>query len=139
MNVDRPPLRARYLRRLGTFTIMWLTVAFPVAMIHLFAIGFRDTADSPAISTSQALAAVASNPLGPWAGHAVRVVQFPNAGLRLFNPTHALGLTAVFVMLVFAGVYANNRAIRWTIVALFAVFLPVWYGYGFILIADGML
>lgn len=136
---DRSRSRTKYLRRLGTFMVMWLTVAFPVAMIHLFSIGFQDTEDGTAITVTQALGAAAANPLGPWAGHAVRLTQFPNAGLRLFNMSYALGLTLVFVILVASGTYANRRPIRWPIVVLFALFLPVWYGCGFMLIADGLM
>lgn len=128
-----------YLFRLAWFIIMWLVVAFPLGMIHLAAIGLKDTPGSPAMTTRQGLTAAAANTLGPWAGHAVRAADFPNAGLRGFNLGTALGLSLMFVMLMGIGVVAELRLIRWIIVVLFAVFLLVWYGYGFYLIADGML
>jgi hypothetical protein len=59
--------------------------------------------------------------------------------LRGFDLTIALGLSVLFVMLVGIGVAAEYRIIRWTARVLFAVLLPVWYGYGLYLIADGML
>jgi hypothetical protein len=71
-NPERTP--KQYAFRLTGFAAMWLVVAFPFAMIHLAAIGLRDTPGSPAITTRQGLTAAAANPLGPWAGHVVRNV-----------------------------------------------------------------
>jgi len=134
-----PAARTKHLLRLSLFAIMWAVVAVPTALFHLFSAGFMDTPGSIPISSVQAVTAAAANTLGPWAGHAVHAVDFPNAGLRSFKASYALGLTAVFVILVLAGTFPDHRPIRWTAVALFALYLPIWYGYGFFLIIDGMM
>ncbi len=140
-NADTPTFPARPLsfKRLKWFAIVWIGIGVIVGLVHLNAIGLNDTPEGPAISVTQGFAAAGANMLGPWSGHIVRVVNFPNAGLRSFSMLGALGLTVTFVILIGAGYVLRQRPARWTVFSLFLLLMPVWYGYGFYLIADGSL
>jgi len=125
--------------RWKVFVVLWLALAAPAAFLHVSAIGLVDTPGATPVSAVHGLTAAVANPLGPWAGHIVRTVQFPNAGMRGFSLPAAIALTAIFGLLAVVGMRARRRAIRWTAAGLFALLMPIWYGYGFYLIADGML
>ena len=102
-------------------------------------VGLIDTPGQQPITGAQGLTAAVANTLGPWAGHVVRVVDFPNAGLRSFMLFPALTLTALVVVLVAVGLRSRQTVCQRICLALFAALMLVWYGYGFLLIADGLL
>ncbi len=126
-------------RRLKWFVFVWLLFGLPIGLVHVSAIGLVDTPGATPVSATHGIAAAGANFFGPWSGHLARVVQFPNAGLRNFNLALALGLTAAFCILAGVGLLVEHRAVRWAALILFAVLMPIWYGYGFLLIADGLL
>ena len=63
-------------------------IGLPFTILHLTA-----RPDDAVISPLQRLAAAMANGFGPWGGALVRLVDFPNAGLRTFSWLAAIGLT----------------------------------------------
>lgn len=121
------------------FLVMWLLPGCLVAWLHFQAIGLGDTPGSDPITLTQAATAALGNTLGPWAGHVVRFVDFPNAGLRSFNAVAAIALTLLYAGLAVTGMRTDRGALRRACFAAFFVATLAWYGYGFYLISDGML
>jgi hypothetical protein len=126
-------------RRWMPYLLVWLSPALLTGFFHLKAIGLVDTPGGPTLTALHGVVAVFANMLGPWAGLIVALVDFPNAGLRSFNVFAAVGLTALYAVNVFVGVLAERTLQRRILYAQFLVLTLVWYGYGFYLIADGLL
>lgn len=121
------------------YLIVWLAPALATGFFHLNAIGRTDTPGGYEITALQGITAVIANTLGPWAGHIVAAVDFPNAGLRSFNGFAALGLTLLYLTSAGAGILAERRLQRRVLLVQFVLLTLAWYGYGFYLIADGLL
>ncbi len=93
----------------------------------------------PAVTWLQGIVAIFANMAGPWAGHVVALVDFPNAGLRSFNILAAIGLTIVYTSNVLIGSVVQHPVQRRILFGQFLALTVAWYGYGFYLIADGLL
>ncbi|HNQ90764.1 MAG TPA: hypothetical protein PKM73_19285 [Verrucomicrobiota bacterium] len=109
-------------------------ISLPFTLLHLVA-----RPDDAPISGVQHVAAALSNYFGPWGVALVRLVDFPNAGMRSFRWTLALGLTVLGVALVAMARGLDRRWAQWLSAGAWAVFVLVWFVVGFGQIADGLL
>ena len=75
---------------LAVFAGIGLIVSVPFVIVHLVA-----APDDAPITPLQHVVAALANFFGPWGAAIVRLVDFPNAGLRSFSWTLAAGLTIV--------------------------------------------
>lgn len=121
------------------YLTVWLTPALLTGFLHLNAIGLVDTPGSSAITPLHGIVAALANVGGPWAGHIVAAIDFPNAGLSGFNGLAALGLTLLYITSAGAGMLAERRLQRRLLLGQFVLLTLGWYGYGFSLITDGLL
>jgi hypothetical protein len=121
-------------RVLAVYAITGLVIGLPFTILHLIA---RPN-DAPITALQHVTAAVA-NFFGPWGVAIVRLVDFPNAGLRSFSWALAAGLTLLGVVLLVLPLRIRNR--RWQILlsVLWGLFVVVWFGVGFTQIAAGLL
>ena len=109
-------------------------IGLPFTILHLTA-----RPDDAVISPLQRLAAAMANGFGPWGGALVRLVDFPNAGLRTFSWLAAIGLTLAGGLLLALPPRARGRLAQASLAAAWTVFLVIWFGTGFAQIADGLL
>jgi hypothetical protein len=119
---------------LVVFGVIALVVSLPFVAIHLMA-----APDDAPITPLQHVVAALANYFGPWGVTIVRLVDFPNAGLRSFSWALAAGLTLVGMALLIATLMTKGRALQIVLCAMWGFFLVVWFGVGFIQIADGLL
>ena len=119
---------------LTVFAVIALVVSLPFVILHLAA-----APDDAPITPLQHVAAALANYFGPWGVVIVRLVEFPNAGLRSFSWALAAGLTLLGVVLFVLPLRIRSR--RWQILlsVLWGLFVVVWFGVGFTQIADGLL
>lgn len=121
-------------KMLSIYGAILLVVSLPFVFIHLAA----GPDDAPISPLQHAVAALA-NYLGPWGIAAVRLVDFPNAGMRSFSWILAVGLTVLALLLVAVPLRIRNRLVQRVCAILFALFLVVWFSVGLMQIADGLL
>jgi len=121
-------------RLLTTYGVIALAISLPFTILHLIA-----RPDDAPITPLQHVTAAAANFFGPWGVVIVRLVDFPNAGLRSFSWTLAVGLTLVGGVLVALGARMTNRPWQYVLVGLWAIFSMVWFGVGLTQIASGLL
>jgi hypothetical protein len=123
-------------RILVRYAAIALVVSLPFVIIHLLA-----RPDDAPITPIQHLGAAVANFFGPWGVALVRLVDFPNAGLRSFSWALAIGLTLVGGLLVWmgAGIRAEARLPRYALMLVWGMFVAVWFGIGLGQIADGLL
>ena len=119
---------------LTVFAVIALVVSLPFVILHLAA-----APDDAPITPLQHIVAALANYFGPWGVAIVRLVDFPNAGLRSFSWELVAGLTLLGVVLLVLPLRIRNR--RWQILlsVLWGLFVVVWFGVGFTQIADGLL
>ncbi len=125
MNFGRPPAR---------YAITALVISLPFTILHIIA-----QPDDAPITPLQHWAAAIANYFGPWGVVLVRLVDFPNAGLRSFNWAWAIGLTVIGGLLLVLATRITNRLGQILLTALWGVFVLVWFGMGLTQIADGLL
>jgi hypothetical protein len=111
-----------------------LAISAPFTILHLVA-----NPDDAAITPLQHLAAAIGNYFGPWGVALVRIVNFPNGGLRSFSWQISIGLTIVGVLLGFAAYRVRKRGARYALLGFWAAFAVVWFTVGFVQIASGLL
>lgn len=116
------------------FLIMAGMISVPFVWIHLAAA----PDDAPITPVQHAVAALA-NYCGPWGVAMVRLVDFPNAGLRSFSWPLALGMTLIGGLLVALALKTRQRWGQILLTALWGLFLVLWFGTGLFQIADGLL
>ncbi len=87
----------------------------------------------------QDCAGARANFFGPWGVVLVRLVDFPNAGLRSFNWAWAIGLTVIGSLLLALASRIPRRPAQLLLTALWAVFGVIWFGVGLTQIASGLL
>jgi hypothetical protein len=116
------------------YTIFALAIGLPFAIIHLIA-----RPDDAPITPLQHVTAAFANFFGPWGVAIVRVVDFPNAGLRSFSWVLAVGLTLIGGFLIVLGIRTKGRYLQYLLMGFWALFTVVWYGVGLRQIADGLL
>lgn len=114
--------------------VIMLVISVPFVVIHLTA-----APDDAPITPPQHLVAALANFFGPWGVAIVRLVDFPNAGLRSFSWVSAVGLTCFGGLLLCLVLTVKGRARQVPLTVLWGLFLVVWFGVGLTQIADGLL
>jgi hypothetical protein len=116
------------------FSLIALVISLPFVVIHLAA-----APDDAPISPLQHVAAAFANCFGPWGVIIVRLVDFPNAGLRSFSWALGAGLTLLGAVLVILPLKLHNRSWQILLSVLWGLFVTVWFGVGLTQIASGLL
>lgn len=111
-----------------------LALAVPFSLLHLVA-----APDDAPISAVQHVAAALANFFGPWGVALVRLVDFPNAGMRSFSWPLAAGLTLGGALLLALLLKIRRRSWQITLSIFWGFFVLVWFGVGLRQIADGLL
>lgn len=119
---------------LAVFGIIALVVSLPFVVLHL-----RAAPDDAPITPLQHIVAASANYFGPWGVAIVRLVDFPNAGLRSFSWALAAGLTLLGAALLILLLRTQKRPWQILLSVLWGLFLVVWFGVGLRQIADGLL
>ena len=114
--------------------IAGLVISLPFTIIHLIA-----RPDDAPITPLQHITAAFANFFGPWGVAIVRVVDFPNAGLRSFSWALAVGLTVLGGSLILLSLRMKNRYLQYVFIAFWALFTLVWFAVGLRQIASGLL
>jgi hypothetical protein len=121
-------------KMLWIYVAILVTVSLPVTAVHMLA-----RPDDAPISPMQHLVAALANFFGPWGVLIVRVVDFPNAGLRSFSLTLAVALTLVGAGLIALPFVVKKRFVQYSCITVWFVFVTVWFAIGLRQIADGLL
>ena len=119
---------------LSVFALIALVVSLPFVAIHLTA-----APDDAPITPLQHVTAALANYFGPWGVAIVRLVDFPNAGLRSFSWTLAAGLSLLGTALLILPVKVHKRPWQILLSVFWGLFVVVWFGVGLRQIADGLL
>ncbi|MCU0981519.1 MAG: hypothetical protein MUF25_20405 [Pirellulaceae bacterium] len=119
--------------RLIWYAVSSLVISLPFTAIHLLA-----KPDDAPITPLQHVAAAIANFFGPWGVALVRLVDFPNAGMRSFSWAWAIGLTMIGGLFLVLATLIAGRLKQLLLTALWAVFVVVWFGVGLMQIADGL-
>jgi uncharacterized membrane protein YphA (DoxX/SURF4 family) len=119
---------------LTVLTVVALVISLPFVIIHLMA-----APDDAPITPLQHVVAALANYFGPWGVTIVRLVDFPNAGLRSFNWALAAGLTLLGAALFILPLQIKIRSWQILLSVLWGIFVVVWFGVGLRQIADGLL
>jgi len=118
----------------AVFGVIALVVSLPFVILHLLA-----APDDAPITPLQHVVAALANYFGPWGVAIVRLVDFPNAGLRSFIWALAAGLTLLGSALLILPLRIKNRSWQILLSVLWGLFVAVWFGVGLRQIADGLL
>lgn len=121
-------------RLLAVLTVVLLVVSEPFMLVHLMA-----APDDAPITPLQHVVAALANFFGPWGVAIVRLVDFPNAGLRSFSWVLAVGLTLVGTGLLVLLLKSTRRGWQIALTVVWGLFLIIWFGVGLGQIADGLL
>ena len=119
---------------LAVFVGILLAVSVPFVIVHL-----RAAPDDAPITPLQHVVAALANFFGPWGVAIVRLVDFPNAGLRSFSWVLAIGLTLLGAGLLVLLLKITRRGWQIALTVVWGLFLVVWFGVGLRQIADGLL
>jgi len=119
---------------LAIFGIIALTISLPFVTIHVMA-----APDDAPITPLQHVAAALANYFGPWGVAVVRLVDFPNAGLRSFSWALAVGLTLLAAALLLLASKVHSHPWQILLTVFWGLFVAVWFGVGFTQIASGLL
>jgi hypothetical protein len=119
---------------LARYVIAGLVISLPFTVIHLIA-----KPDDAPITPLQHIMAAFANFFGPWGVAIVRVVDFPNAGLRSFSWALAVALTVIGGLLILVSIRMKHRYVQYLFIALWALFTMVWFTVGLRQIASGLL
>jgi len=117
-----------------TFAVIGLAVSLPFVIMHLMA-----APDDAPITPLQHVVAAVANYFGPWGVAIVRLVDFPNAGLRSFSWTLAAGLTVLGAALLVLALRIRNRPWQILLSLVWGLFVAIWFGVGLTQIAGGLL
>jgi hypothetical protein len=118
----------------AVFGVITLVISLPFVIIHLIA-----APDDAPITPLQHLVAAVANYFGPWGVTIVRLVDFPNSGLRSFNWALAVGLTLLGATMLILASKAHRHLWQVLLSVLWGLFVIVWFGVGLRQIADGLL
>jgi hypothetical protein len=119
---------------LAGYAITGLVISVPFTIIHLLA-----NPDDAPITPLQHIMAAGANFFGPWAAAIVRLVDFPNAGLRSFSWLEAFGMTLLGGVLVVLAMRIAKQCVQIVLATGWVLFSIAWFGIGFRQIADGLL
>jgi len=126
--------RTRARKTLWCYAIIFVVVSFPFSFLHLAA-----NPDDARITPLQHLAAAAANCSGPWGVLMVRLVDFPNAGLRAFSWPVAVGMTLLGCVLIGLPLWFRLPALQLLCAFLWGFFTIAWFLVGLTQIASGLL
>ena len=121
-------------RLLAPYVFIALAISLPFTIIHLVA-----NPDDAPISSLQHVTAAVANYFGPWGVAIVRLVDFPNAGLRSFRWTLAISLTLIGAAILVLAPRTSKRPLKILLGIAWSLFVVVWFGVGLRQIADGLL
>ena len=122
-------------KKLGrVYGIAFVAISVPFSVLHLLA----KPDDAPISALQHAVAALA-NYFGPWGVAILRLVDFPNAGMRSFSWGLAIGMTLLGGLLVALARQKVRLPGQLLLAALWAGFTLVWFVVGMTQIADGLL
>lgn len=116
------------------YAIIGFVIGLPFAIIHLMA-----SPDDAPITPLQHVTAAPANFFGPWGVAIVRLVDFPNAGLRSFSWTLAIGMTLIGAVILMLASRIAKRPQQILLGVAWLLFLVAWFGVGLRQIADGLL
>jgi hypothetical protein len=116
------------------YPVTFVVISLPFTIIHLMA----RPDDSP-ITLMQHIAAAFANFFGPWGVAIVRLVDFPNAGLRSFSWVLAIGLTLLAGILILLPMRVKCRRVQLFVTGCWVLFAIVWFAVGLNQIASGLL
>jgi hypothetical protein len=119
---------------LSKYVAIVLIISLPFTVIHMLA-----HPDDAAISPLQHFVAALADVFGPWGVVIVRIVDFPNAGLRSFSLTMAIALTLVGAGLIMLPFVVKRRFVQYSCITAWFVFMAWWFAIGLRQIADGLL
>lgn len=119
---------------LTTLAVMTVVISIPFTILHLIA-----SPDEAPITPLQHTVAAVANFFGPWGAVLVRLVHFPNAGLRSFSWLLAIGLTLIGALLLGTARWTAGKWMQIVLIACWALFSTIWFSVGFLQIADGLL
>ena len=119
---------------LGRYAITGLVINLPFTIIHLIA-----RPDDAPITPLQHIVAAFANFFGPWGVAIVRVVDFPNAGLRSFSWALAVALTVIGGLLILLAIRMEKRYLQYMLITFWALFATFWFAVGLSQIASGLL
>ena len=119
---------------LVVFGVIALVISLPFVILHLIA-----SPDDAPITPLQHVVAAVANYFGPWGVAIVRIVDFPNAGLRSFSWALAVAMTLLGAALLILPLRIKNRPGQILMSVLWGLFVVVWFGVGLRQIADGLL
>ncbi len=121
----------------GKLFLVLLSIAVvPAAACTLIHI---NAPDSFGLTWIHRTSASIANWFGPWAVLLVRLVNFPNAGIRCFDPFLAAVMTALLATILIGALWSRPRPARIACTVLFAPFAAAWFLVGLVQIADGLL
>jgi hypothetical protein len=126
--------------QMSVMKMLWIyvgilaTVSLPFTAIHIMA-----RPDDAPISPMQHRVAALANFFGPWGVVIVRIVDFPNAGLRSFNLTLAVAMTLVGAGLVALPFAVRKPFVQYSCISVWFAFVTLWFAVRLRQIADGLL
>src|SRR5262245_38459971 len=91
------------------------------------------------ITPFQHILAALANYFGPWGATIVRLVNFPNAGLRSFNWGLAAGLTLLGAARPILPLRSKKLPLQILLSVLWVLFVVVWFSVGLTQLAEGLL
>jgi uncharacterized membrane protein YphA (DoxX/SURF4 family) len=118
----------------AVYVVTFAVVSLPFTIIHLMA-----RPDDAPITPLQHIVAGFANYFGPWGVGIVRLVDFPNAGLRSFSWVLAVGLTLLAGILILLPMRTKSRQLQLIVATCWALFSIVWFTVGLSQIASGLL
>ena len=119
---------------LTVFALIGLVISVPFITVHRLA-----APDDAPITPLQHGVAAFANFFGPWGVVIVRLVDFPNAGLRSFSWPLAAGMTVLGALLLILPLKIRNRPWQILLTVLWGFFMLAWFAVGFTQIAAGLL
>ena len=120
--------------RLVIYGALFLVISLPFASIHVMA-----NPDDAPITPIQHLVAALANYFGPWGVVIVRIVDFPNAGLRSFSWMLAVSLTVIGALIIKLATLVKNKYLEYLLITFWALFTMIWFITGLSQIAHGLL
>lgn len=121
-------------RLLATYGTIMLLVSLPFTLLHL-----RAHTDDAYITWPQRIVASAANLCGPWGVAIVRLVDFPNAGMREFSWLWGIGLTLLVAVLIAVPLSIRWPVVQYVCIVLWTALMLVWFVTGFAQICSGLL
>ena len=118
---------------IAIYALIFIAISLPFTLLHLLA------KPDASLTVAQHVAAAVANFFGPWGVLLVRLVDFPNAGIRSFSLTLAVLLTLAGTLITAVPLLFSKRSGQYLSMVAWTLFAIVWFFVGLIQIADGLL